>query len=163
MKLSELINERFVNLNSNQLIDYIDPVWNILQKSYAPIGGFKTASSRQDLLKKVNFAKLVKKNDKIIAVRLYKDQNGRKGIAGGTDGSGTFTVVVGDTITVNHVSGPKATGICRSVSANIGTSPGGGQYASQSGFGVNVTATATYTIVSGTASTIYAQAGFGKA
>lgn len=87
IKLSVLLTERYVNLFKQDLHLYIDDIWDIMQKSYAPIGGFLTASSKDDLISKVWLAKLVRKNNKIIAVRLYKDQFGRKGIAGGTDGS----------------------------------------------------------------------------
>lgn len=74
--------------------------------------------------------------------------------------SGTFTVVPGDVITVTDTTGPKATGpICNVANALIGSTPGGGEYASNTVTGVGVTATATYTIVSGTAANIYVQGG----
>jgi hypothetical protein len=79
--------------------------------------------------------------------------------SGGTDANGSFTVDVGDTITVNNTVGPKPGLGCSTANALIGTSPGAGDYASQSVTGANLTATATYTIVSGTASTIYMDAG----
>lgn len=86
--ISNILLERFVNLHTKQeLSKYIDIIWDILQKSYAPIGGFLTASSKEDLIEKTGMAKLVRKNNKIIAVKLYKDDQGRKSIAAGTDGS----------------------------------------------------------------------------
>ena len=81
-------------------------------------------------------------------------------IFSGTTGSGTFTVIVGDTITVNDTTGPKATGfICTSAHADIGSTPGGGEYGANNVTGAGVTATVTYTIVSGTAATIYMTGG----
>jgi len=87
IKFTELLTERYVNLFKTDIVKYIDEIWEILQKSYAPIGGFLTASSKEDLIRKSWMAKCVKKDNKLVAVRLYKDQYGRKGIAGGTDGS----------------------------------------------------------------------------
>jgi hypothetical protein len=80
-------------------------------------------------------------------------------IFSGTTGSGTFTVVVGDTITVNDTTGPKAGIGCNTAQAFIGSTPGGTEYASNTATGSGVTATATYTIVSGTAATIYMTGG----
>jgi hypothetical protein len=86
--LSNILLERFVNLHTKQeMAPYIDTIWDILQKSYAPIGGFLTASSKEDLMNKTGLAKLVRKDDKIVAVKIYKDDRGRKSIAAGTDGS----------------------------------------------------------------------------
>lgn len=73
--------------------------------------------------------------------------------------SGTFTVVVGDVITVNDTTGPKATIACQSAHADIGSTPGGGEYGVNNVSGSGVTATVTYTIVSGTAATIYMTGG----
>jgi hypothetical protein len=86
--ISSIILERFVNLHTKQeMLPYIDTIWDILQKSYAPIGGFLTASSKEDLINKTGLAKLVRKDGKIVAVKIYKDDKGRKSIAAGTDGS----------------------------------------------------------------------------
>jgi hypothetical protein len=86
-------------------------------------------------------------------------KNGSSISSGGIDANGSFTVIVGDTIEISHTTGPKAVSVCQASSAAIGTTQGGGEYASDSDFGQNVTSTATYTITSGTASTIYADAG----
>jgi len=87
-------------------------------------------------------------------------KNGSSIFTGAGPSTGTFTVVVGDTITVTDTTGPKATGlICTSAHADIGSTPGGGEYGANNVTGVNVTATVTYTIVSGTAATIYMTGG----
>ena len=85
------LNERFLNaIGSSQLKDeHVDSVWELLQKSYAPIGGIKGSgfSSKKDMIDNIPFWKMVKKNGKIIAVQMYKDNEGRKRVAVGTDGS----------------------------------------------------------------------------
>lgn len=88
LSITSILTERFVNLHTKQdIAKYIDPIWDIIQTSYAPIGGFLSASSKEDLIKKTGMAKLVRKDSKIVAVMIYKDDQGRKGIAAGTDGS----------------------------------------------------------------------------
>lgn len=88
LTITNLILERFVNLHTDQdMAKYIDVIWDILQRSYANIGGFKSATDKQDLIKKSGLTKLVTKQGKVIALRIYKDELGRKSIAGGTDGS----------------------------------------------------------------------------
>jgi hypothetical protein len=85
---NKLLLERFINLQSKEEISkYLDTIWDIMQLSYKPIGGFQSASSKEDLLSKVAFAKLVRKDNKIIAAALYKDKLGRKAIAAGSDGT----------------------------------------------------------------------------
>lgn len=67
---------------------YLDAVWDILQKSYASIGGLKGLSKPEDLLDKNIMFKLVRKNNRIVACNIYNTkQGGRKLVAGGTDGS----------------------------------------------------------------------------
>jgi hypothetical protein len=85
-----ILNERYINaLDTETKKLYADEVWDILQKSYASIGGIKGSGfdSKEDMIQNIPFWKLVKKNGKIVAVFLYKDSNGRKMVALGTDGS----------------------------------------------------------------------------
>jgi hypothetical protein len=87
-EIKTILLERFVNLFKKEDIQpYIQDIWNIMQRTYEPIGGFKTANSPEELLSKISLAKLVRKNNKIIAAALYKDKYGRKAIAAGSDGS----------------------------------------------------------------------------
>lgn len=84
--LENMLNERYVNLYTPQeKLKYADEVWDILQKSYQKIGGFKSAENVQDLIDKSSLWKMVRKNDKIVAVAIYKDQRGRKSIAMGAE------------------------------------------------------------------------------
>lgn len=86
--ISNILLERFITLQTKQEIGkYIDTIWEIMQKSYMPIGGFLTASTKEELILKTSLAKLIRKDGKIIAAVLYKDDQGRKSIAAGTDGS----------------------------------------------------------------------------
>lgn len=80
------LNERFVNLIQDQESKekYKRDVWDILQKSYAEIGGIKGSgfSSMDDMLN-ILFWKLVVKNSEVQAVAMYKDKGGRKLVATG--------------------------------------------------------------------------------
>ena len=84
----EYLTEKYINVfNPNDKQKYVDEVWNVLQRSYAPIGGFLSASNKNELIDDSWLWKIVKKDNKIKAVSIYKDKFGRKSIASGTDGS----------------------------------------------------------------------------
>jgi hypothetical protein len=73
MRARELLTERIINLHTaDQKAKYVDQVWDILQQSYAKIGGFKSASSPQELIEIPGYWKLVKRADQITAVNLYR-------------------------------------------------------------------------------------------
>jgi len=87
-----LLQERFINLfqsDKDERLKYVDEVWDLLQQSYAPIGGIHGSGfgSKEEMVAKLPFWKLIRKNDKIVTVVVYKDKSGRKMVAGGTDGS----------------------------------------------------------------------------
>jgi hypothetical protein len=87
-EIKQIISERFLNLfKKEQIQPYIQDIWNIMRRTYEPIGEFKTASTPEELLDKIGFAKLVRKDNKIIAALLYSDKYGRKAVAGGSDGT----------------------------------------------------------------------------
>ena len=81
--------EHYVNcFKSDQKQKYMQEVWDILQASYAYIGGIKGEEFKSpETMLSVPFWKICVKNDRVVMVRMYKDHNGRKSIAGGTDGS----------------------------------------------------------------------------
>lgn len=82
------INERIVNLHTaSEKAKYADVVWDIMTSTYEPIGGFLTASSKEELIGKTGLWKLAKRDGQIVAASLYKDNLGRKSIASGTNGS----------------------------------------------------------------------------
>jgi hypothetical protein len=89
MRFNEILTETYINtIKPEDKRKYAHQVWDILQSSYSNLpGGFATAANIDELIEKSWLWKLVKRNGKIVAVQIYKDQYGRKGIAGGTDGS----------------------------------------------------------------------------
>ena len=92
--LQSILLERYINLISKEdKTKYAKEVWNILQKAYASIGGFKSANTIEELINDTFMWKLVRKNGRIVAAVIYKDQRGRKSIAGaaelGPDGKAT--------------------------------------------------------------------------
>jgi hypothetical protein len=83
-----LLVERVVNLfTPDQKARHAAEVWDILQKSYAKMDGFKSAASPEELIHDSGLWKLVTRDGKITALNIYKDKFGRKSIASGTDGS----------------------------------------------------------------------------
>ena len=83
------LNERYITLTDNiNMNKYIDVVWDMLQAAYKDIGGFLTAKSKNELIKKSSLWKLVRKNNKIVAVAIYTSKHGgRKLIAAAADGT----------------------------------------------------------------------------
>lgn len=83
-----VLTERILNITSREDKEkYGEQVYQILQKSYAKIGGLKGSgfASVQDMINNIPFWKIVKKNGKIIVAHMYKDKEGRKMVACGSD------------------------------------------------------------------------------
>lgn len=88
--VSQFLSERYLNLfSSEEKKSEADAVWELIQQSYAPIGGIKGSGfdSKEDMIQNIPFWKCVRKSGKIVAVALYKDKQGRKRVAIGTDGT----------------------------------------------------------------------------
>lgn len=91
----ELLQESYINLigtdakTLEQKNAVKKEVFDLLQAAYAPIQGIKGSGfkSEDDMVANIWFWKLCRKNGKIIAVIMYKDRDGRKMVALGTDGS----------------------------------------------------------------------------
>jgi hypothetical protein len=85
----ERVLNYFVGRHEDERIKYADEVYEILVKAYAKSGGIHGNGFRdaQDMVKNIPFWKLVRKSDKIVAVVMYKDRDGRKMVAAGSDGS----------------------------------------------------------------------------
>lgn len=68
---------------------WADRVWDMLQAAYDDIGGIKGSgfSDKEDMIDNIPFWKIFHRGEKLIAVVLYKDTNGRKLVALGTDKS----------------------------------------------------------------------------
>lgn len=66
---------------------YVDTIWDMMEKAYAPIGGVK-GLTKDELMSDDIMFKLVRKNNKIVACHIYNTkQGGRKIIGGCTDGT----------------------------------------------------------------------------
>jgi hypothetical protein len=91
--LKGYISERFVNAVGDKDIaiknKYKKQVWDVLQKSYAGIGGIKGNGfqNMETMVKKIPMWKIVVNNGTVEAVVLYKDKGGRKSVAMGSTGS----------------------------------------------------------------------------
>jgi hypothetical protein len=102
LSFKQFIIENYKNLiGPNSKTDrekWVDQAWDILQKSYAPIGGIKGNgfNSKQDMVDNIPFWKLYAKGDHLVAAAFYKDKGGRKSVAIATDGSNLGKKIVGD-------------------------------------------------------------------
>jgi len=89
----EFLNEGFVNLlpsDRSKKEKYKDEVFALLQHSYKLIGGLKGKGfGSADEMKTIPMWKLSFIGGKLAAVVMYKDNNGRKLVAIGTDGTQT--------------------------------------------------------------------------
>ena len=102
---------------------WADQAWDILQKSYEPIGGIKGSGfkSKEDMIQNIPFWKLYTKNDKVVAAAFYKDKGGRKSVAIATDGSDLGKKIVGDIfkaslgVSYGEKSGPALATMMKSV------------------------------------------------
>ena len=77
---------------------YAPAVWDMLQQSYAKIGGIKGSgfASMEDMIARIPFWKLYFEGNTLKVVMMYKDSQGRKGVALGTDGSRKAMRVLSD-------------------------------------------------------------------
>lgn len=101
MRYSEILTERFINLigNDERKRQYQDQVYDLLQKSYQPQGGIKGSGfASPDDMRRIPMWKLAVKDGRLVAVVMYKDKNGRKLVASGTDGSHTGKRVLQDIV-----------------------------------------------------------------
>lgn len=87
--MENILNEHYVTVtNNNDMNKYVDIVWDMLQNAYKEIGGFLTAKTKDELIKKSSLWKMVRRNGKILAVKIYTSKKGgRKSIACATDGT----------------------------------------------------------------------------
>ena len=73
-----MLNERFVNVfTPEDKRAYMDQVWELLELTYAEIGGLMGAG-KDNLINTPGIWKLVRKDNKIVAGILYRDMAGRK-------------------------------------------------------------------------------------
>jgi len=90
LNFKQFINEHYLNLfTPEEKAPYADQVWDLLQATYAYAGGIKGSGfkSKEDMIQNIPFWKLTTKDGKVTTCRMYKDKEGRKGVAAGTDGT----------------------------------------------------------------------------
>jgi len=70
-------------------MEYADQVWNMLQLSYADIGGIKGKgfSNQAEMIATIPFWKVATVDGIAVAVVMYKEKGGRKSVACGTNGT----------------------------------------------------------------------------
>jgi len=73
MRYHQLLIERIVNLHtSEEKMKYADKIWDMLQRSYKKMGGFKSANSAKELANDSGYWKLVRRGSHITALKIYK-------------------------------------------------------------------------------------------
>ena len=78
MRFEQVLFERFVNVfTPEDKRAYMDDVWQLLELTYAEIGGLMGAG-KDNLANTPGIWKLVRKDNKIVAGVLYRDMAGRK-------------------------------------------------------------------------------------
>jgi len=85
-----LLCEKIDNLFAvDEKEEYADRVWDIIQNSYKACGGIHGSGFRDktDMMKNIPMWKVFRRGEDIKVVMMYKDKNGRKRVAIGTDGS----------------------------------------------------------------------------
>ncbi len=73
MRYKEFLIETVLNLHTPEdKMPYAKQVWDMLQRSYQNIGGFKSASSIEELINEPGYWKIIRRGDKLTAVNIYK-------------------------------------------------------------------------------------------
>lgn len=101
MKFNDFLFESYVNIfNDSDKKLYVDTVWKMLYDSYKEIGGLKGSgySSKEDMIQNIPFWKIIKKDNEIKAVIMYKDKKGRKLVALATDQSPEAKILITKTM-----------------------------------------------------------------
>lgn len=107
LSFKSYITEGFKNFIGASSIEdrrkWADEVWELLQSSYAKIGGIKGNSfnSKEDMINNIPFWKIFVRNNKVICVFMYKDKDGRKGVACGSDKTPEARTIMADVFTSN--------------------------------------------------------------
>jgi hypothetical protein len=87
--LLKYINEHFINdLSKEDMKKHIDIVWDMLVKGYEKIGGLHGMNSKKQLIDETDMWKMIRKNEKILAVKCYTfKRGGRKACYCTSDGT----------------------------------------------------------------------------
>jgi hypothetical protein len=94
--ITETIDNLFIG-DTEKRRKYVDQIWDILQHSYAKIGGIHGTgfADKDDMINSLPLWKVYRKGDTVKAVIIYKDKNGRKSVAMGTDGESDTKAMIG--------------------------------------------------------------------
>lgn len=86
--LTERIDNLFID-DKDKREQFADQIWDILQHSYAKIGGIHGSGfkNKEDMIDNLPLWKVFRRGDEVKAVIMYKDKQGRKSVSMGTDGS----------------------------------------------------------------------------
>ena len=98
----QFLNEHYNNIfDKSEKLKYVDEVWDILQKAYERVGGFKTFATKDEMIEDSFMWKLNIKDNLIISIIIYKkDPNGfRKSIASAFNRN----LIIGKDIFVNDL------------------------------------------------------------
>ena len=118
MRATELLTERYFNaFKTNDKAKYAQEIWDMLQRSYAPIGGIHGDgfNNIEDMIQSNHMFKVGLSSGKPVMVAVYKNKNGgRKKVALGTDGSREGIMIARDSLraefntgrTYGEMSGP---------------------------------------------------------
>jgi hypothetical protein len=103
MLVEQIITEKYVNAVGTSPTamatkqKYVLQVWDMLQKSYASIGGIKgNGFDSPEEMMNLPMWKMGIRDGYLVAVLIYKDKGGRKSVAMGTDGTAAGRWFVND-------------------------------------------------------------------
>ena len=109
MRATELLTERYFNaFTPNDKAKYAQEIWDMLQRSYAPIGGIhgKGFNDIEDMIQSNHMFKVGMDSGTPVMVSVYKNVNGgRKKVALGTDGSREGILMARDSLRAEFKTG----------------------------------------------------------
>jgi len=110
MQLNELILletiDNYLPGDEDAKTQIAQSVYTLLQNAYTKIGGIKGTgfNSPEDMVKNIPMWKVFRRGTDIKAVLMYKDRNGRKMVALGTDGSRDGKLMLKNMITAEYTT-----------------------------------------------------------
>lgn len=109
MRAREILTERYFNaIELEDKKKYAKEIWDMLQRSYAPIGGVHGNGFHNidDMVKSNHMFKVGIRNGKPVMAAIYKNKDGgRKKVALGTDGSDEGIALARDSLKAEFTTG----------------------------------------------------------
>ena len=109
MRATELLTERYFNaFKPADKAKYAQDSWDMLQRSYKPVGGIKGNGFHNvnDMIQSNHMFKVGLSNGKPVMVAIYKNKDGgRKKVALGTDGSKEGIIMARDSLAAELSTG----------------------------------------------------------